>query len=154
METGEETLNGVGIVPMAERHLKKLSELERLCFSEPWTEAGLRAELSEPAAVFLAAELCGETAGYAGMHCVCGECYVDNIAVFPSFRRRGVGRALTEALIARARERNAEFFSLEVRTSNAPAVALYESLGLRQAGRRKNFYRSPPEDALILTLDF
>lgn len=142
------------LVPMAERHLDALAELERLCFAEPWTRAGLAAELSSGTAVFLVAERGGETAGYAGMHCVCGECYVDNIAVFPRFRRGGVGRALTGALIARARERDALFFSLEVRPSNTAAVALYRSLGLREAGRRRGFYRSPPEDALIMTLKF
>lgn len=142
------------LTPMAERHLDDLAELERLCFAEPWTRAGLAAELSSGTAVFLVAERGGETAGYAGMHCVCGECYVDNIAVFPRFRREGVGRALTGALIARARERNALFFSLEVRPSNTAAVELYRSLGLKEAGRRKDFYRSPPEDALIMTLYF
>lgn len=140
------------LVRMAERHLDALAELERICFAEPWTRKGLEAELSCDTAVFLVAECGGETAGYAGMHCVCGECYVDNIAVFPRFRRRGVGRALTRGLIERARERNAGFFSLEVRPSNAAAVSLYQSLGLREAGRRKNFYRFPPEDALIMTL--
>lgn len=142
------------LVQMAERHLDDLAELERLCFAEPWTRAGLAAELSSGTAVFLVAERGGETAGYAGMHCVCGECYVDNIAVFPRFRRGGVGRALTGALISRARERNALFFSLEVRPSNTAAVALYRSLGLREAGRRRGFYRNPPEDALIMTLYF
>ncbi|QAT51052.1 ribosomal-protein-alanine N-acetyltransferase [Caproiciproducens sp. NJN-50] len=147
-------MDGLRLVPMAARHLDSLAELERICFAEPWTLKGLEAELSCDTAVFLVAECGGAVAGYAGMHCVCGECYVDNIAVFPRFRRGGVGRALTQGLIERARGRNAGFFSLEVRPSNAAAVALYESLGLREAGRRKNFYRSPPEDALILTLNF
>ncbi len=142
------------LVPMAARHLDDLAALERICFAEPWTRAGLAAELSSKTAVFLVAELSGETAGYAGMHCVCGECYVDNVAVFPRFRRQGVGRALTRGLIERAGKQNAEFFTLEVRPSNTAAVALYESLGLRPAGRRKNFYRNPQEDALILTLFF
>ncbi|MVB12219.1 Ribosomal-protein-alanine acetyltransferase [Caprobacter fermentans] len=147
-------MDGLKLIPMAPRHLDRLAELERLCFAEPWTREGLAAELSSDTAVFLAAESGGEIAGYAGMHCVRGECYVDNIAVFPAFRRQGVGRALTRGLIGRARERNAEFFSLEVRPSNTAAVALYQSLGLRPAGRRKNFYRNPAEDALILTLHF
>jgi ribosomal-protein-alanine N-acetyltransferase len=139
---------------MQERHLDDLAELERLCFAEPWTRQGLAEELTGETAVFLVAERGGKTAGYAGMHCVCGECYVDNIAVFPKFRHCGIGRALTEGLIDCARARNAEFLSLEVRPSNTAAVALYESLGLREAGRRKNFYRNPAEDALILTLFF
>lgn len=142
------------LVPMAARHLDDLEALERICFAEPWTRAGLAAELSSGTAVFLVAERGGETAGYAGMHCVCGECYVDNIAVFPRFRRQGIGRALTRGLIECARAQNAEFFTLEVRPSNTAAVALYESLDLRPAGRRNNFYRDPQEDALILTRYF
>lgn len=142
------------LTPMEQRHLDALAELERICFAEPWTREGLAAELTSETAVFLAAECGGETVGYAGMHCVCGECYVDNIAVFPRFRGKGIGRALTQGLIDSARKKKAEFFTLEVRPSNTAAVALYESLGLRPAGRRKNFYRDPPEDALILTLYF
>lgn len=144
----------VTLVPMAPRHLDELARLERLCFSEPWTRAGLAAELSSDTAVFLVAEAEGKTAGYAGMHCAAGECYVDNIAVFPEYRRGGVGRALTRGLIGAARGRDAEFITLEVRPSNAAAVSLYESLGMRPAGRRRGFYRNPPEDALILTLGF
>ncbi|XOQ42983.1 MAG: [Ribosomal protein S18]-alanine N-acetyltransferase [Clostridium sp.] len=145
------TLN---LVPMLPRHLDDLAQLERICFAQPWTREGLAAELSSETAVFLVAEYNGETAGYAGMHCVCGECYVDNIAVFPKFRRKGIGRALTQALLRRAEEQNAEFLSLEVRPSNTAAIALYKSLGFKQVGRRKNFYRSPTEDALILTVFF
>ncbi len=145
-------MDGLTVVPMAERHLDALAELERTCFSEPWTRAGLAAELESPAAVFAVAELCGQTAGYAGMHRVLDECYVDNVAVFPRFRRRGCARALMGYLIAGARAAGARFVSLEARPSNAGALALYRSLGFRQAGRRKNFYARPAEDALILTL--
>lgn len=140
------------LVPMEERHLDDLERLERLCFSDPWTREGLQAELGNPTAVFLAAEMDGKTAGYAGMHCVCGECYMDNVAVFPQFRGRGVGRELVRDLIRRAREADGEFLSLEVRPSNTAALALYGELGFKPAGRRRDFYRRPKEDALILTL--
>ena len=139
---------------MAERHLDTLVRLEQVCFSEPWTRAGLAEEIGNPAAVFAAAECGGETVGYAGMHCVCGECYVDNVAVFPEFRRKGVASALLSYLIDRARERDGVFLSLEVRESNFPARETYASFGFREEGRRKNFYRGPTEDALILTLRF
>lgn len=139
---------------MAGRHLDSVAELEALCFPEPWTREGLAAELSCDTAVFLVAELDGVPAGYAGMHRVWDECYVDDVAVFPDRRRKGVGRALMEALIAEARGKNAAFLTLEVRDSNAPARELYRSLGFREAGRRRNFYRNPAEDALILTLFF
>jgi ribosomal-protein-alanine N-acetyltransferase len=145
-------MEGLTVVPMAGRHLDALAGLERLCFSEPWTRAGLAAELGSSTAVFAAAEISGETAGYAGMHRVLDECYMDNVAVFPQFRRRGVARALMEYLVARAREKNARFLTLEVRASNAAAIALYETLGFREAGRRRDFYRAPTEDALLMTL--
>ncbi len=140
------------VVLMEERHLDALTELEAVCFAEPWTRAGLAAVLGVSAAVFAVAELAGQVAGYAGMHCVLDECYMDNVAVFPRFRRAGVARILMEYLIAEARLRGARFLSLEVRPSNAAARALYAGFGFRQAGRRKNFYSFPAEDALILTL--
>lgn len=143
---------GISVVPMAERHLDSLAELERICFSEPWTRSGLAAELSNPAAVFAAAELDGKTAGYAGMNRVLDECYVDNVAVFPQYRRLGIALALMEYLIHDAKENRASFITLEVRASNAGAIALYEKLGFREAGRRRDFYRQPQEDALLLTL--
>lgn len=147
-------MNGLKIVPMKECHLDALERLERICFSEPWSRAGLAEELKNPAAVFLVAEKEGETAGYAGMHCVCGECYVDNVAVFPQLRACGVGGALVDALIAQARREHAAFLTLEARPSNEAALALYRDRGFQQEGRRKSFYRNPREDALILTLRF
>lgn len=139
------------LTPMEERHLDALAELERVCFSSPWTRAGLAAELQNPGAVFFVAELASSVAGYAGMSCVLDECYVDNVAVFPEYRRRGVGRALMDRLTAAARGRDASFVTLEVRASNAGAIALYTQSGFRKAGQRPGFYSAPKEDALILT---
>ncbi|WOC32056.1 MULTISPECIES: ribosomal protein S18-alanine N-acetyltransferase [Caproicibacterium] len=142
------------LVPMAEAHLAAVAQMEQACFSAPWTEAGLRAELSSNTAVFRVALLDGVPAGYGGMHFVCGEGYVDNIAVFPALRRRGVGEAVVCALLDYARQHGGQFVSLEVRESNAPALALYARLGFSKAGRRRGFYSKPTEDALILTRIF
>jgi [ribosomal protein S18]-alanine N-acetyltransferase len=147
-------VDGITVAPMAERHLDALVRLEQACFSEPWTRTGLAEEIGNPAAVFAVAEYGGETVGYAGMHCVCGECYVDNVAVFPEFRRKGAATALLSYLIDRAKERDGAFLTLEVRESNFPARETYAAFGFREEGRRKNFYRGPAEDALILTLRF
>lgn len=134
--------------------MPKLAELERLCFSEPWSEDGLRAELGNETARFLVAERDGQVAGYAGMHGVCGEGYIANIAVFPAFRGRGVGRALLRGLVSCARKQQYEFITLEVRAANRPAISLYESEGFRVVGVRKGFYSHPKEDGLIMTLSF
>ena len=141
------------IAPMEERHLDDLARLERLCFSRPWSRQALKEELTNPAACFLVGEEAGEVLGYAGMHCAAGECYVDNVAVFPEARRQGVGRKLMEALLQAAAARGGEFLSLEVRPSNLEALALYRGLGFREVGRRRRFYDDPVEDGLLLTKD-
>lgn len=141
------------IVPMREEHIPAIAELERLCFSEPWSENALREELSNPDAFFIVAEAEGEVAGYGGMHTPWGDCYIDNIAVFPKFRKMGAGGAIVRALCDRAGEIG-EFISLEVRVSNEKAISLYEKNGFERAGVRKNFYSDPREDGLILTRTF
>src|SRR5699024_9267093 len=110
-------------------------------------------ELSNPAAVFLVAVEEDTVLGYAGMHVVYGEGYIDNIAVFPAARRKGVGRRLIEALVDWMEHHEGVFLTLEVRPSNEAAVLLYQSVGFREAGRRKGFYQDPEEDALLMTRD-
>lgn len=139
------------ILPMQERHLDDLARLEQICFSQPWSRASLLEEIENPTAVFLAAEEDGRTLGYAGMHVVCGEGYIDNIAVFPEARRKGVARQLLDSLIEWLRQQGGIFLTLEVRPSNAAAVSLYRSLGFQEVGRRPRFYTAPTEDALLMT---
>ena len=97
------------IVSMTAEHVSRLAELEKLCFSEPWSEKSLTEEIDNPAACFLVAMQQDEVLGYGGMHTVLGESYVDNIAVFPEFRGHGVGRTLMAALIEKARENGGVF---------------------------------------------
>ena len=144
----------IKVVAMAAAHVAELARLEQLCFSEPWSEAGLAAELNNETAFFRVAEDAdGNVLGYVGMHCVAGECYIDNVAVFPQARRRGVASALLADLVAWAKAEECAFVTLEVRPSNVGAIALYEKFGFTEAGRRKRFYRNPEEDGLILTLN-
>lgn len=150
----EKRVSRMKIIPMEEKHTEKLAQLEQLCFSRPWSREALLEELENPAAVFLTAVEGQEILGYAGMHCAWGECYLDNIAVFPAYRRQGAARALLLGLEEAARRRNGEFLSLEVRASNQGAIALYQAMGFQEAGRRKNFYTAPREDGLIFTKYF
>ena len=76
------------------------------------------------------------------------------IATEPACRGRGIAKALIGHMVQLLMEKNLQWLTLEVRPSNAPALALYESLGFRQVGRRKNYYRSPTEDALLMTLNW
>ena len=142
------------IIPMRTEHTARLAELEKICFSEPWSENALREEINNPAAFFVSAVEGDAVLGYGGMHTVLGESYIDNIAVFPEYRGRGVGRRITQTLIEKAKENSGVFITLEVRASNAPAISLYRSLGFETAGIRKRFYAQPEEDAVIMTLSF
>ena len=142
------------IVPMDRSHLRQIAKLERQCFSQPWSVAALEEELYNPQASFLVAEdEEGGVLGYAGLHAVLDEGYIDNIAVEPQARRHGVASALLEVFCRFGEERLA-FLTLEVRASNEAAIALYRKFGFREAGRRKEFYRAPREDALIMTREF
>ena len=133
------------------RHLDALVELERQCFSVPWTRAQIAAELPDGHHEFLAAEADGKLLGYVGMMYVLDEGYISNVAVAPDCRRQGIASALIAALLRRAKELQLSFVTLEVRESNAPAIALYERFGFAPVGRRKGYYDAPNEDAILMT---
>ena len=142
------------IVPMDRSHIPQIAALERECFSDPWSQAMLEEELFNPQASFLVAEdEEGNILGYAGLHVVLDEGYVDNIAVEPAARRHGVASALLD-VYCRFGEVNLSFLTLEVRVSNTPAISLYEKQGFQRAGLRKNYYQHPKEDAIIMTRTF
>ena len=137
----------IEIVKLNESHVSAVAELEKQNFSEPWPEIAVRSELTNKLALWLVA-LDGETVvGYVGSQTVLQEADMMNIAVADSHRRRGIARMLVEELI---RQLDAYQLTLEVRASNAGAIALYDSLGFTQVGLRKNYYHKPKEDALIL----
>ena len=136
---------------MDQCHIEAVARLEKLCFSSPWSEKSLMDEIGSSGAVFLVAVDRGKLLGYGGMHIPCGDCYIDNIAVFPEERGKGIGRKILEALIFEAKKIDGNFISLEVRGSNSTAISLYTSMGFEKAGLRKNFYTGPTEDGLIMT---
>ena len=139
---------------MGEADAAAIAEIERACFSTPWSEDALREELFNENARFFVLKVLGEAVGYVGMHLICGEGYLTNVAVLPRARRKGFARLLMEHAIAVCKDEGALFLSLEVRESNLPAQRLYQSLGFTVRGERKNFYAQPQENARIMTLDF
>ena len=145
----------VNIVPMTADHLEELERLERICFSRPWSRKMLAEELDNECAAFLVAEDPGtkEVVGYAGLLVMADEGYITNVAVFP-YRRRGVAGQIIQVFDNFARGNRLAFLTLEVRPSNAAAIALYRSFGFEEVGRRKNYYDLPKEDALILTKEY
>ena len=136
---------------MEEAHIPAAAELEKLCFSAPWSEGMLLGELNNPLSHYVAIIEGGALIGYAGMQAVLDEGYIANIAVHPDFRRQGAARAVMDELFRFARARELSFLTLEVRESNLPAIALYESFGFEKVGRRRRYYKLPTEDALLMT---
>ena len=145
----------VRIVPMNADHLDEVAELERICFSTPWSRNMLAEELDNMLSAFLVAlDDSDRVVGYAGVQVVLDEGYITNIAVRPECRRQGVAAKLLQVFLDFAKANKLSFLTLEVRASNYDAIALYGSRGFRSVGRRKNYYEHPREDALIMTREF
>ena len=138
------------IVTMTGCHVPQVSALEKECFSDPWSQRSVASELDNPLALWLVWEEDGKVLGYVGSQTVLDETDMMNVAVSAQARHRGIAQALVEELVLRLKQRGSRCLTLEVRASNAPAIALYEKLGFRQVGRRPNYYSHPKEDGLIL----
>ena len=144
----------IHVVTMAEEHISALAQLERECFSDPWSEKALAEELSNPNAVFRVALIDGEVVGYVGMLHVLDEGDICNVAVFDRFRRKGVASALIQHLVDYGVENQLSFITLEVRESNIGAQKFYETMGFETIGVRKNFYDNPKEHAILMNKTF
>lgn len=144
-------ISDIKIEPMNESHIKDLVLLEKQCFSVPWSENALRAELEKENSRFFVAITKNEVSGYIGANNVLGEVYIDNIAVFYNYREFGIGTALLKHLIDVSKKEKCDLVTLEVRVSNTPARKLYEKLGFQNVGVRKSFYDKPKEDGIIYT---
>ena len=138
------------ITNMREQHVSQVAELEKLCFSDPWSESSVASELNNQLALWLVAEDNGRVAGYVGSQTVLGESDMMNVAVHPDYRKQGIATTLIVGLVEELRKRESRCLTLEVRASNENAISLYRKLEFQQVGCRKNYYRNPKEDALIL----
>jgi len=127
-------------------------EIERASFGDPWSEATFRDLLTLRHAIFLVATegVRPVVCGYVIAAVVAGEAEVLNLAVARDARGRGLGGRLLDAGLGVVRERGAREVFLEVRESNASALALYSSRGFSALTRRARYYRDPVEDALVL----
>lgn len=151
----EEKKMHVRIVPMTAEHLDEVAELERLCFSVPWSRNMLAEELDNAlSAMLVALDDAGRVAGYAGLQVILDEGYITNVAVRPDCRRQGVAGQILQVFLDFAQAQGLAFLTLEVRASNQAAILLYGSRGFRGMGRRKNYYEHPREDAIIMTKEF
>lgn len=134
---------------MEEKDIPQLVDIEKECFSMPWSEKAFKDSYELSYTHFLVAEVGGNVAGYVGVYRVGDEADITNVAVSSIYRRKGIGKSLLRELISYSQKQNILAITLEVRDSNAGAIALYEQMGFNKVGIRKNFYEKPVEDAII-----
>lgn len=129
-----------------------ITAIEEKCFGvNAWSRSSIEDFIENGFSHVVAAELDGEIVGYAGVFVICGEAEVTNVAVLPEKRRLGIARRMMEKMIETAVSLDSELMMLEVREGNVPARTLYESLGFTPVGKRRGYYTSPREDAVLMT---
>lgn len=130
-----------------EKYLDDVYEIEKLCFSNPWSKEDLEKQIDSVTSHFLVADIDGRAVGYMGLQIFTGEGYVTNVAVLPEYRGQGIAKAL----ITEQMKNEMDFITLEVRESNTPAISLYAKMGFENVGIRPKFYTNPTENAIIMT---
>lgn len=132
---------------------QQMAELDRICFSVPWSLESFVQELSvNERAMYFVAEIDGQLAGYAGLWQIVDEGHITNVAVAPQFRRQKLATAILEAFLSEGRARGIRAFTLEVRASNIAAQELYRKFGFQSAGERPGYYEDNKEAAMIMWL--
>lgn len=147
-------MNGGVIRPMELSDLDDVQEIEKACFSLPWSRNSFVQEITEnKCARYLVVAHENRVAAYAGMWLVIDEAHITNIAVHPAYRGLGIGEKVTRALMRAADELGIRYMTLEVRRSNLVAQSLYRKLGFVDVGFRKRYYEDNQEDALIMVCE-
>lgn len=140
----------MNIEKISNEYIGDAAEIERQCFSSPWSEEQLAEEMKNDCAIFLVATENGSAVGYAVVYAVCGEGDIARVAVLPQYRKKGIARAL----LLEAFKAGLNDAFLDVRESNIPAISLYRSLGFEVIGTRKNYYKAPAENAVLMKKHF
>lgn len=143
-------LASIVIMPMRRRHLRAVLRIEEKTSSTPWSLGLFLAEARRDERVYLVARSGNEILGYAGLLFALTDGHITTIAVDPDHQGGRVGTRLMLVLMRAAVERGAEAVTLEVRAANVSAQAMYRRFGFVPAGARKDYYRDPTEDALVL----
>lgn len=144
----------ITIREMIAEDINGVMEVERESFSTPWTEQLFYDELNNERTVYFVVCNDGEVVAYGGMWHIVDEGQITNIAVKKDFRKQGIASMILTRLIDFAKEHEIEVIGLEVRAGNSNALGLYEKFGFEAVGKRKNYYKNPTEDAILMDLRF
>jgi len=145
-------MEDVKVLKMSKEHIEDVLEIEKRCFTDPWTKKMFEDELLNPLAYYIVLVQDEKIVGYAGFWDIIDDAQIMNVAVDIEYRGKGCGNLIMEDFIKEAKDRNLDTMSLEVRVSNEPAIKLYEKYGFEVQGRRKKYYQDNGEDAYIMYL--
>ena len=140
----------VTIEPMERRHVRAVSQIERICFPTHWPESAFLNELANRCARYVVASIGEQVVGFAGMWVIMDEAHITTIGVLPEHRRRSIGERLLVRLLEAARALGARRATLEVRKSNGAATRLYEKYAFTSVAVRRGYYTETGEDALVM----
>lgn len=146
----EEKNSSLEIVKMAHEDVDSVYEIEELSFFTPWSKKSIKTEIDNKVGRYIVIKENGKVVSYGGFWIVLDEANINNIAVHPDYRGRGISKILMNALIDIAKSENAKTMYLEVRSSNSTAQKLYKGLGFAMVGLRKGYYVDTDEDAIVM----
>ena len=136
------------------RDIDAIADLEEICFTTPWSRESIAHEMTKnKMATYIVAEIEGKVVGYGGMWQILDEGHITNIAVTPQERGKHIGSTILGVMIEYHEARGVKRFTLEVRSGNEPAKALYRKFGFKEEGLRKGYYKDNGEDAIIMWRD-
>lgn len=140
----------ISIREMTLEDIEQVYLLEESIFSIPWSKESFESSIKNKDTLFIVAENEGEISGYLGMYILGEEADISNVAVSKAYRRQHIAKRLLECILTKAKAWGVKNVTLEVRETNVPAIRLYEDMGFAEAGIRKNYYKKPTENALIM----
>ncbi|KPK99433.1 MAG: hypothetical protein AMJ91_07850 [candidate division Zixibacteria bacterium SM23_73_3] len=140
----------ITIERMGENDLEEVARLERLCFSDPWSKKSFEEELKHRFSIPLVVKCNTRVIGYVCLWHLYDQMEIANFAISPEHRGKGIGKMMMERVLLEAKKRGCSSVMLSVRESNLSALSLYAKSGFIEVERRKNYYRHPTEDAIIM----
>ena len=139
------------IRPANKNDVKPIADLEKICFSLPWSERYFFEEITKnKIARYAVVEIEGKIVGYAGIWLITDKGYITSVAVHPEFRRKGIAKELVSSLMEMSYGEGVKTYTLEVRISNKEAISLYKRLNFKECGIRRKYYEDNSEDAIIM----
>lgn len=139
----------IEIKEMSEKNYLEVAEIDRICITEAWSENAFANELKNDKSLILVAYVDGVTAGFVHLWSILDEAEVNSVAVLPKFRKQGIAKMLLNTAFSYLD--TIKYINLEVREGNTAALSLYEKLGFKRVGLRKNYYSNPKENAILMT---